>query len=136
MSVNLFGYIQVYNQQIEHMFTQLLQVYLSCHILQMALTPSLSAVNTYRDPGLLEVETECERLPHEHVGVVTGKERSLQLLQLPTVEVRPGAPPLAGQVVIAAQLTVCNKPPISICRSIISTSGPTKLGYVLKGVRV
>lgn len=36
--VNLFGYyIQVYNQQIEQMFKQLLQVYLSCHIHQMPL---------------------------------------------------------------------------------------------------
>lgn len=31
-------YKLVYNPQIEQMFTQLLQVYLSCHILQMPLT--------------------------------------------------------------------------------------------------
>lgn len=64
--------------------------------------------NTYRDSRLLEVEAQGECFPHEHVRVVTGEERSLQLLQLPTVEVRPGASSLAGQVVIAAQLTLCN----------------------------
>lgn len=92
----------------KEMFTQFQQVFL---FLPRPLGPHpSSADNTYRDPGLLEVEAERERLSHEHVRVVTGEERSLQLLQLPAVEVRPGAPSLTGQVVIAAELAICNKP--------------------------
>ena len=56
-----------------------------------------------RDPGLLQVELERDGLPHEDVRVVTGLEDSLQLLQLPLAEVRPGASPL---VIFA--LGVCN----------------------------
>ena len=57
---------------------------------------------TYRDPGLLEVESHGERLPHEDVRVVAGEEGSLELLQLPLAEVGPGPPPLGFLVILWA----------------------------------
>lgn len=65
---------------------------------------------TYSDSGLLEVESEGERLPHEDVRVVTGEEGSLQLLQLPRVEVGPRSPPLAREVLLtSAQVAIWNR---------------------------
>lgn len=49
----------------------------------------------YLHPGLDEVQSEGQSLPHKHVGIMALVKRLLQLLQLPAGEVGPGSSPFA-----------------------------------------
>ena len=59
---------------------------------------------TYGHAALGESQAHGQRLPHEDVGVVSRLEGSLQLLQLPAVEVGPRATPLRGRVLAVIKL--------------------------------
>lgn len=61
---------------------------------------------THGDSGFLEVQSESQRLPHEDIWIMAGQEGSLELLQLPAVEVCPRSPTLAGHILRA--LPICN----------------------------
>lgn len=53
--------------------------------------PTIDRSRTYLNSRLDQIQSHGQRLAHEHIGIVTGLERLLQLLQLPSVEVGPGA---------------------------------------------
>ena len=56
------------------------------------------------DPGLLQIQFQCDGLSHEDVRIVAGLEDSLQLLQLPLAEVCPRT---SSFVILA--LRICNR---------------------------
>lgn len=62
----------------------------------------------YLNPGLHEVKPERERLPHEHIRIVTLVESLLELLQLPPGEIRPRASPFTTGTVLIRVPRICS----------------------------
>lgn len=62
-------------------------------------------MDTYGDAGFLEIEPHGERLSHEHVRIVTGLERPLQLFELPGAKIGPRTPSFTGRIV---QIGICS----------------------------
>ena len=75
-------------------------------LLRVLLLPVLgsSVLEPDGDSRLLQVQLERDGLPHDDVRIVAGLEHSLQLLQLPLAEVRPGSSSL-----VILTLRICNR---------------------------
>lgn len=69
----------------------------------------------YLNPGLHEVEPERERLPHEHIWIVTLVESLLELLQLPAGEVGPRSSPFTTGTVFIRVPRICMGRRVCVC---------------------